>query len=148
MRHLEGCRTHHDGTANGHPLDHPYPMGTKHRLCGLGCPTRGDIISHSRSAHRCTYCSSPNLLSNKVCMACKASWASSPCASMVTCTPKPAASIMTPMMLLALTFCSPRAIKISLLYWAASWVSLAAARACKPSLLLMTRSIEAIKYNL
>src|SRR5699024_6854978 len=94
-------------------------------------------------------CVSPNLFSKSVLMASKASCSSSPCASTVTSTPKPAASIITPIILLALTFCSSRAIKISLLYCAANCVNLAAARACNPNLLVITRFIEAINnYSL
>src|SRR5689334_18795706 len=49
----------------------------------------------------------------------------------------PAASIITPMMLLALTRRSPRLMKTSQGKLPASLVSLAEARACSPSLLLM-----------
>jgi uncharacterized heparinase superfamily protein len=49
----------------------------------------------------------------------------------------PAASIITPMMLLALTRRSPRLSQTSQGIAAASLVSLAEARACRPSLLLM-----------
>jgi hypothetical protein len=49
----------------------------------------------------------------------------------------PAASIITPMMLLALTRRSPRLIQTSQGKLPASLVSLAEARACRPSLLLM-----------
>ena len=56
---------------------------------------------------------------------------------MVTSLPMPAANIMTPMMLLALTLRSPLAIQISQGKPPANLVNLAEARACKPSLLLM-----------
>ena len=49
----------------------------------------------------------------------------------------PAASIITPMMLLALMRRSPRLMKTSQGKLPASLVSLADARACRPSLLLM-----------
>jgi len=47
----------------------------------------------------------------------------------------PAASIITPMMLLAFTRRPLRAIHTAAAYFEAIWVSLAEARACSPSLL-------------
>ena len=73
-------------------------------------------------------------------MASKASMAacsSAPFVSSSTVAPRPAASIITPMMLFALTRRSPRLIQTSQGKLAASLVSLAEARACRPSLLLM-----------
>src|SRR5580692_9166968 len=54
--------------------------------------------------------------------------------------PLPAASIITPMMLLALTRRPLRDIQISLWNLPASWVSFADARACSPSLLTISTS--------
>src|SRR5690606_22443784 len=80
---------------------------------------------------------SPNLSSMSATMASIADCSSAPSVSMSTAAPWPAASIITPMMLLALTRRSPRAIQTSHLNVPASLVSLAEARACRPSLLLM-----------
>src|SRR5690606_31993646 len=54
---------------------------------------------------------------------------------------------MTPMMLLALTRWAPREMWMALRKRPASWVSLAAALACRPSLLLTTISIEGIDVS-
>src|SRR5574343_1489730 len=70
-----------------------------------------------------------------------ASASSAPSVSMVTFEPLPAASIMTPMMLLALMRRVPLLIHTSHLYLPASWVSLAEARACSPSLLMICVSL-------
>src|SRR3974390_3323767 len=59
---------------------------------------------------------------------------------MTTRLPIPAASIITPMILLALTRRPSRLSQTSLLNWAATWVSLAEARACSPSLLTISTS--------
>src|SRR5215471_11986890 len=69
-----------------------------------------------------------------------ASTSSGPSVSSVILAPLPAASIITPMMLLALIFRPLRPIETSLWYLAASCVSLAAARACSPSLLITSTS--------
>src|SRR5215831_17296210 len=69
-----------------------------------------------------------------------ASASSGPSVSSVTFVPLPAASIITPMMLFALTLRLLRAISTSHWYLAASWVSLADARACNPSLLMISTS--------
>src|ERR1035437_4351542 len=66
-----------------------------------------------------------------------ASCSRSPSVSIATELPMPAASIMTPMMLLALTRRSPLAIQTSHAKLPAILVSLADALACRPSLLLM-----------
>ena len=63
-----------------------------------------------------------------------ASASSAPSVSSVTFAPLPAASIITPMMLLALTLRPLRDSQTSLWYFAASCVSLADARACRPEL--------------
>src|SRR5690349_11443893 len=55
-----------------------------------------------------------------------------------------AASIITLMMLLPLTSRLPLATLMSLLYWEASVTSFAAARACRPSLLMIVTSRSAI----
>src|SRR5215470_2320571 len=65
---------------------------------------------------------------------------SGPSISSVTFDPLPAASIMTPMMLLAFTLRPLRPMLMSLWKRAASWVSLAAARAWRPSLLMISTS--------
>src|SRR5487761_2381164 len=70
-------------------------------------------------------------------MASAAVFSSSPSTSNSTRLPIPAASIITPMMLLALTRRSLRVMKTSLLKVPANLVNLADARACRPSLLLM-----------
>src|SRR5580765_8005721 len=62
---------------------------------------------------------------------------SSPSVSSSTSLPIPAASIITPMMLLALTRRLLRLMKTSLRKLPASLLSLAEARACRPSLLLI-----------
>src|SRR5438105_9958262 len=64
--------------------------------------------------------------------------------------PLPAASIMTPMMLFAFTLRPLRASETSHWYFAASCVSLAEARACRPSLLTTSTSccrIEGIGFD-
>src|SRR5215510_10960814 len=73
-------------------------------------------------------------------IASMASTSSGPSVSSVTFTPLPAASIITPMMLLALILRPLRPSATSLWYLPASWVSLAAARACSPSLLMISTS--------
>src|SRR5690606_15792731 len=80
---------------------------------------------------------SPNLSLTRATRASRACCSSVPWVSISTTAPMPAASIMTPMMLLALTRRSPRDIQTSLAKLPASLVSLADARACRPSLLLM-----------
>src|SRR3954464_7382967 len=65
---------------------------------------------------------------------------SGPSVSIWIVVPFAAASIMTPIMLLALTRLPLRATQISLLNWPASCVSLADARACRPSLLMISAS--------
>src|SRR3990172_9441455 len=65
---------------------------------------------------------------------------SGPSVSMLTAVPLAAASIITPMMLLALTRLPLRVSQMPLLYRPASWVNLAAARACRPSLLMISIS--------
>src|SRR5215472_5078964 len=73
-------------------------------------------------------------------IASMASTSSGPSVSSVTFTPLPAASIITPMMLLALILRPLRPSETSLWYLPASWVNLAAARACSPSLLMISTS--------
>src|SRR5215471_14991908 len=73
-------------------------------------------------------------------MASIASLSSGPSVSSRTRVPLPAASIITPMMLLALTLRPLRPSETSHWYLAASCVSLAAARACSPSLLTISTS--------
>src|ERR1700730_6126525 len=69
-----------------------------------------------------------------------ASASSGPSVSNVTFAPLPAASIITPMMLFALTLRLLRDITTSHWYFAASCVSFAEARACNPSLLTISTS--------
>src|SRR4249920_1411230 len=69
-----------------------------------------------------------------------ASSSSGPLVSMITVVPLAAASIITPMMLLALTRRPLRDIQTSLWYLPATCVSLAEARACSPSLLTISTS--------
>src|ERR1700675_4533878 len=72
--------------------------------------------------------------------ACIAASSSGPSASMLMVAPFAAASIITPMMLLALTRLPLRVSHTLLLNCPASWVSLADARACRPSLLMISAS--------
>src|SRR5262245_55746245 len=65
--------------------------------------------------------------------ACMASASSGPSVSSTMVEPWDAASIITPMMLLALTRRPLRLTQMSLWYWPATWVSFAEARACSPS---------------
>src|SRR5437867_6364258 len=69
-----------------------------------------------------------------------ASLSSGPSVSSTIRLPLPAASIITPMMLFALTLRPLRPSETSHWYLAASWVSFAAARACNPSLLMISTS--------
>src|SRR5512139_3155615 len=91
-----------------------------------------------------TYSPSSNLSAMSFCSAAIAASASSPCASMSSEAPLPAASIITPMMLLAFTRRPLRASQISQAKPLASCVSLAEARACSPSLLTIWTSAVAI----
>src|SRR5689334_985110 len=86
------------------------------------------------------YSSSPNLSEISAVTACMAAASSLPLVSTMMCEPLPAASIMTPMMLLALTRRPLRLTQTSLLNWPATWVSFALARACSPSLLIISTS--------
>src|ERR1700748_3404856 len=91
------------------------------------------------------YWPSPNLSLTSAVIASAACCSSSPSGSSSTSAPRPAASIMMPMMLLALTRRPLRDMNTSHLKLLASFVSLAEARACKPSLLLMTREVRIIR---
>src|SRR4051794_19377313 len=73
----------------------------------------------------------------RACSAVIAASSSSPSVSISTSLPNPAASIITPMMLLALTRRPLRLRKMSQRKLPASLLSLADARACRPSLLLI-----------
>src|SRR5688572_6090535 len=97
------------------------------------CPWRTKFM-------RPAYSPSPNLSRISCSRAASALSASLPSASIFTVEPMPAASIITPMMLLALTRRPLREIQISHSKPPASWVSLADARACRPSLLTMAAS--------
>src|SRR5215210_5591756 len=69
-----------------------------------------------------------------------ASVSSAPSVSITTLEPLAAASIMTPMMLFALTRRPLRLSQMSAWNWPATCVSLAEARACRPSLLVISTS--------
>src|SRR6266704_3440320 len=86
------------------------------------------------------HCPSPKQSPIKAMIAFNASLSSGPSVSSVMRLPLPAASIMTPMMLLAFTLRPLRASDTSHWYFAASCVNLADARACSPSLLTMSTS--------
>src|SRR3990167_3962822 len=88
-----------------------------------------------RRAH--AHSPSPNLSAISASSASMASCSCAPLVSISTEVPMPAASIITPMMLLALMRRSPRLMKTSQGKLPARLVSLADARACRPSLLLM-----------
>src|SRR5450432_2298098 len=102
---------------------------------------RPDLPEPRRASERrvaaTPHCPSPNLSSKIATSAAIASDSSTPSVSISTSLPMPAASIITPMMLLALTRRPRRARKTSLLKLPASLLSLAEARACRPSLLLI-----------
>src|SRR5512134_3889991 len=99
--------------------------------------TRGPLPWGGR---RSSHSPSPKRSAISARSAASAASASSPCASTRTEAPLPAASIITPMMLLALTRRPLRVSQTSLLKPLATWVSLAEARACRPSLLTMVSS--------
>src|SRR6185369_17611725 len=86
------------------------------------------------------YSPSSNLSAMSLSSAASAESASAPSASMVMNAPLPAASIMTPMMLLAFTRRPLRESQTSHLKPLAICVSLAEARACRPSLLTISAS--------
>src|SRR5258706_15103370 len=91
-----------------------------------------------------TYSPSSNLSAISFCSAPSAAAASSPSASITSRAPLPAASIITPMMLLAFTRRALRDSQTSHLKPLATCVSLAEARACSPSLLTISTSALAI----
>src|SRR5690606_17097320 len=93
------------------------------------------------------YSSSPKRSAIKPSMACMAGSASGPSMSTITLVPLAAASIITPMMLLAFTRRPLRSIQTSLRNWLAVWVSLAEARACRPSLLMISISLRGIPFS-
>src|SRR5262249_15576654 len=72
---------------------------------------------------------------------------SAPSVSRTTVLPLLAASIITPMMLFALTRRPLRVIQTSDSNWLASWVSFADARACKPSLFVISTSLCCIRQT-
>src|SRR5574337_190927 len=87
------------------------------------------------------YSPSPNLSAMRSRRACRAVSASAPSVSMVITAPLAAASIITPMMLFALTRRPLRSSQTSQGYRLAVWVSLAEARAWSPSLLMISTSV-------
>ena len=101
------------------------------------CPPDGDASGNRLSMDGKGHSPSPNLSSISASRAAMASCSWSPSVSISTSAPKPAASIITPMMLLALTRRPLRLSQTSHGKLPASLVSLADARACRPSLLLM-----------
>ena len=137
MLHSRPAGGQHLGAANGHAAPHANALyhqgrtGNSHRLVRLCC---GGACSTVCALH---YSPSPNLSLNSATMASMASCSCSPDVSKTTSAPSPAASIITPMMLLALMRRAPRANQTSHGNVAASLLSLAEARACRPSLLLM-----------
>src|SRR5690242_3683523 len=90
------------------------------------------------------YSSSPKRSPISLTIAASAFSASSPSVSMRTRLPLPAASIITPMMLFAFTRRPLRDSHTSAAKAPATSVSLAAARACRPSLLTISASVCAI----
>src|SRR6185295_3853335 len=87
------------------------------------------------------HCPSPNLSLTNTVMASAAFASSDPSTSSSISVPWPAASIITPMMLLAFTRRPPRVRCTSLAKLLASLVSFADARACNPSLLLIVSTV-------
>src|SRR5580765_7511187 len=90
------------------------------------------------------YSASPKRSAISLTSAASAASASSPSASIRTRLPLPAASIITPMMLLAFTRRPLRDSHTSAAKAPATSVSLAAARACRPSLFTISASVCAI----
>src|SRR5262245_15321582 len=113
------------------PVETACPCRTKFTTCGSPRGSR--------------YSPSPNLSRISCRMAASALSASLPSASIFTVLPMPAASIITPMMLFALTRRPLREIQISASKPPASCVSLAEARACRPSLLMISASALGIQ---
>ena len=123
VAHLGAAARNHDGTPNGDAARNRQTMqGEGHAV----------------------YWPSPNLswISATSAVMASASWG--PSVSSTTWLPKPAASIITPMILLALMRRSPLLIQTSQRKLPASLVSLAEARACRPSLLVMVISCFSI----
>src|SRR5690348_5861311 len=100
---------------------------------------RGDIAGESAP-----HAPSSNLRSNSAATGASAASSSGPSARRVRGVPMLAASIITPMMLFALTSRPPATSQTVELNPCTNWTSLADARACKPSLLLTTISLSTI----
>src|SRR5512139_1791913 len=100
----------------------------------------GDAAGDPDSVQGEAHSSSPKPLEISPASASIASTSSSPSVSSVMVLPLAAASIITPMMLLALTRRPLRDMNTLLLKPDASWVSLADGRACSPSLLMISTS--------
>ena len=129
MRDFERCLRQQAGFADGDAARDAEPVqgvadGEAHHSC-----------SPKRSLISCT-------------SAASAASSSTPVVSTTTVEPRPAASIITPMMLLALMRRLPFSIHTSQPKVPASWVSLAEARACSPSLLMISTSARAIASSL
>src|SRR4029079_6423434 len=105
---------------------------------------RGNRVPVQDEVHP-AYSPSPNLSRMSCSSAARALSASLPSASIFTVLPIPAASIITPMMLFALTRRPLRESQSSHSKLPASWVSLAEARACSPSLLTISASALGIQ---
>src|SRR5258708_29143140 len=91
----------------------------------------------ARAPSGVNYSPSPNLSLKSPSSAAMAASSSGPSVSSSTVEPRPAASIITPMMLFAFTRRPLRAIQTPLWNFDAVCVSLAEARACNPSFLLI-----------
>src|SRR5882672_8843454 len=109
-----------------------------------------DAARHADAVDGETHSPSPNFSLINPTSAAMA-WASSgPSVSIAMTEPFAAASIMTPMMLLALTLRLSRVIHTSAVNWPAICVSLADARACRPSLFMISISrccISHLRYR-
>src|SRR5690349_20796194 len=101
----------------------------------------GDAAGNAHPVQYETHSLSPKRSSIRAINACIASISSAPVVSMPNVTPWLAASIMTPIMLFALTLRSLRDIHTSLRNCPARCVSFAEARACKPNLFWILTSL-------
>src|SRR5207249_893410 len=93
-----------------------------------------DAVAHAGAGEREHHSSSPKRLATRRVKASIALTSSLPCAQIFSSEPFAAASIITPMMLFAFTCWASRATVMSHLNSPAKLTSLAAARACRPSL--------------
>src|SRR6267142_2774025 len=126
------------------PPDTPAPCRVKLAVIAAVVPAVVAAVTVRVSSGFTDYSSSPKRSPISLTSAVSAASASSPSASMTTRLPLPAASIITPMMLFALTRRPLRDSHTSAAKAPATSVSLAAARACKPSLFTISASVCAI----